>query len=268
MKTVPVGLHAAVIPQADLRRGLKAASSAGFSAYEPEAARLSGYSRERLNGDNALRESLNLSWGPLNELQVFAPEPRYNSTLDLAVELDITALTLIPGSGSVSFDEAVEELRGLRENAGARGLSLYFEMLCFRDRPFHTVEQSLQLVEATGIKLVVDTFHFIASGAEPENIAKIPKEMIGVVHISDALTRGRSVSQIVDEDRVLPGEGVLDLVTTMEALRRTGYHGLMSVEVFHPKYAKEEPESVARQAYLRTEKLLKQSGWIHRSEDD
>jgi sugar phosphate isomerase/epimerase len=241
---------------------LQAASAAGFAAYEPEVARLAGYSQKRLEEDNAVRKSLSLSWGPLNELQVFTPQPNNNRTLEMAVELEIPALTLIPGPTSISFTEAVGELRGLRKNADSRRLSLYFEMLCFANRPFHTVEQSLRLAEATGIRLVFDTFHFIASGADPEEIAKIPKEMIGIVHISDSLFRGKHVSELVDEDRVLPAEGDLDLVTVMEALKATGYYGLMSVEVFHPKYAKDKAKNVARQAYSRTYKLLEQSGWI------
>jgi len=261
--TVPIGLHAAVIPQADLECGLRAASAAGFSAYEPEAARLSDYSQNHLNRDNALRKSLNLDWGPLNELQVFGEQPLNDKTLDLAVELGISALTVIPEPTDISFDQAVEELRRLQQSARLRGLSVYFEMLCFGKRPFHSAAEALELAGAAGIQLVFDTFHYIVSGARPEEITKIPQAMIGVVHVSDALIQGKNLWELVDEDRVLPGEGDLELVPIMEALSRTGYRRLISVEVFHPKYAKDKPETAAQQAYQRTATLLEQSGWIH-----
>jgi sugar phosphate isomerase/epimerase len=262
MKNIVLGLHSAVIPQADLKAGLLAASAAGFSVYEPEAARLSNYTQNRVQRNNKLRRSLNLQWGPLNELQVFDPEIGYDNILDLAVELGTQALTVIPEPSDISFDEAVRELRRLRAHAESRGLSLYFEMLCFREHPFHTWEQSMALARAARVQLVVDTFHLIGSGASAEEIAKIPKEMVGVVHISDALKKGKHNSELVDEDRVLPGEGDLDLVTVMDALRRTNYKGLMTVEVFHPRYAQEKAASVAVQAFQRSKILLEKSGWI------
>jgi sugar phosphate isomerase/epimerase len=143
----------------------------------------------------------------------------------------------------------------------AEGISLFYEMLAFDDRAFNSFSETIVLVRAADIRIVLDTFHFLASGMDPKEIVEIPKELIGVVHISDSLIQGRSMKELTDDDRVLPGEGQLPLEEAMDALRQTGYRGGMSVEVFHPKYAKRDPYEVSREAFQRTQELLAESGW-------
>ena len=63
---------------------------------------------------------------------------------------------------------------------------------------------------------------------------------------------------------MLPGEGGLPMVETMDAIRQTGYRGGMSVEVFHPKYGRQAAAEVAREAHRRAVSLLRESGWIEK----
>jgi sugar phosphate isomerase/epimerase len=271
IESANLGLHAAVIPQADLEAGLRAAAGAGFTAFEPEAVRIAGYSRTRLRAANELRTELGLRWGPLNELQAFGRATAHDEwnrrLLDLAAELQVPALTVIPAPVDLPLDQAVAELGALCEQAAQRSQILCFEMLCFQDRPFHSVGQTLQLTEAAGARLVIDTFHYIVSGATAEQIRGLHPERIGVVHISDAERHGKSLGSLVDEDRVLPGEGELQLAEMMAALVPGGYQGLVSVEVFHPRYARDDPAMVARRAWKQTVQLLSNCG-CSRAEQD
>ncbi|MBN2552595.1 MAG: sugar phosphate isomerase/epimerase [Spirochaetales bacterium] len=265
IESASLGLHAAVIPQADLETGLRAAAKAGFTAFEPEAVRIAGYSSARLHAANELRTELGLRWGPLNELQAFGRAAAGGDTnrrlLDLAVELEIPSLTVIPAPGDLPLDRAAAELGALCEQAAQRSLFLCFEMLCFQDRPFHSVTQALQLAEAAGARLVVDTFHYIVAGVTAGQIRGLLPERIGVVHISDAERHGRGLGSLADDDRVLPGEGELQLAEVMGALVSTSYRGLMSVEVFHPRYTRDDPAAVARRAWEQTVQLLGSCGW-------
>jgi 4-hydroxyphenylpyruvate dioxygenase len=164
--------------------------------------------------------------------------------------------------GPLSIEEGIAALKRFSEEAAAFQITLFLEMMCFPGRPFNTFESSLRLAERSGMKLVLDTFHYIVAGATPEEIGRLPAELVGVVHISDALTKGKHLNELVDADRVLPGEGGLPMVETMDAIRRTGYQGGMSVEVFHPKYAQQPAAGVAHEAYRRAVSLLVQSGWM------
>jgi 4-hydroxyphenylpyruvate dioxygenase len=271
IESANLGLHAAVIPQADLETGLRAAARAGFTAFEPEAVRIAGYSRARLRAANELRTELGLRWGPLNELQAFgsgtADDDWNRRLLDLAAELQVPALTVIPAPADLHLDQAVAELGALCEQAAQRSLFLCFEMLCFQDRPFHNAMQTLQLAEAVGARIVIDTFHYIVSGATAGQIRTLHPERIGVVHISDAERHGRGLGSLVDEDRVLPGEGELQLAEVMTALVTSGYRGLMSVEVFHPRYARDDPTIVARRTWEQTVQLLSNCGWSRAKQD-
>jgi sugar phosphate isomerase/epimerase len=260
-----LGLHGGTIPQASFIQGLHEAASAGFSAYEPEVVRVEAYTPPQIEEALTVRKRHSLTFLPLNELGVFGGPgiERAREILTLARRLSIRAVTLIPVATkeSVSIDEGVALLTRLSKEAATFQVSLFFEMLCFPGRPFNTFENSLRLAERCGIKLVLDTFHYLVAGATPEDIRRLPKELIGVVHITDALTEGKRLKELVDADRVLPGEGGLPMTEIMDAIRQTGYRDGMSVEVFHPKYARQDVATVAREAYRRAESLLRASGW-------
>ncbi|MCK4392576.1 hypothetical protein KAX17_06685, partial [Candidatus Bipolaricaulota bacterium] len=54
------------------------------------------------------------------------------------------------------------------------------------------------------------------------------------------------------------GASSLDLLT---AISRTGYHGPVSVEVFHPRYKERDPAVIAQEAYHRAKEVLQASSW-------
>lgn len=265
MDGIELGLHGGTVPQATLLEGLRAAAAAGFNAYEPEVVRVEACTSFQIEEAITVRKTLGMKFLPLNELEVFGDLgiERAKEIFSLAQRLSIEAVTLIPAfkKDTISFTEGVAVVKRLAELARSHRVSLHFEMLCFPGRPFNSFADSLRLAEACGIKLVIDTFHCLAAGAAPKDVARLPKETIGVVHITDALTEGKRYEELVDADRVLPGEGGLPLVEIMEAIRQTGYRGGMSVEVFHPKYAKRNVAAVAGEAHQRAVELLRASGW-------
>jgi sugar phosphate isomerase/epimerase len=261
-----LGLHGATIPQASFLQGLREAASAGFSAYEPEVARVAACTPSEFREALAVQNTFGLALLPLNEIEAFGDLTleRAREIFTLAQRLSIRAVTVCPVAtkGPLSTEEGVVALKRFSLEAASFQISLYLEMMCFRGRPFNTFEGSLRLAERSGMKLVLDTFHYIVAGATPDEIRRLPAELIGVVHITDAVTDGKLLKDLVDADRVLPGEGGLPLVETMDAIRQTGYRGGMSVEVFHPKYGTQAAADVAREAHRRATSLLRESGWI------
>jgi len=75
-----------------------------------------------------------------------------------------------------------------------------------------------------------------------------------LVHLNDA--PDKLPREIEDADRVLPGEGVIQLKTLITALNAGSYAGPWSLETFNPSYWKEDPEDVARRGYAAIETLL------------
>ncbi len=180
----------------------------------------------------------------------------------LASRFGILAVIAVPGRGkSPDCSSGAGALRRLKKIGRDYGVSVLYEMLGFRDFAFAGVSDAYQVAAEAGVRLVLDTVHLAVAGAGAEEIAELPEEAIGLVHLSDAVTAGKAVGELEDSDRVLPGEGALPLVEILSGIRATGYIGAASVEVFHPKYGREDSRSVALAAYRRLRELLRRAKW-------
>ncbi len=96
---------------------------------------------------------------------------------------------------------------------------------------------------------VLDTWHFWASrGASPENMAKIDKNLIYNVHISDG-KRPTSGQPWVDEKELrgyVLGEGDIPLHEWVNAIRSTGYDGFYSGEFLNDQLWEADYYKVAK----------------------
>jgi 2-keto-myo-inositol isomerase len=130
-----------------------------------------------------------------------------------------------------------------RDRADRVGIRIAFEFLGFGDCPINTPEIATETVDGIdGIDLVLDSCHWHASGSEPLN--SYPVERLALVHLNDA--PDKPLRRIEDEDRVLPGEGVIQLKALIAGLKARGYTGPWSLETFNPGYWKQDPETIAR----------------------
>ena len=256
-----LGLNGATFPTADLATGIRAAHEAGFEFYEPRVPELMAADSTRIL---ELLGTLSVSWLPLNALEgVFTEDlpsiERKAETLFLLAErFAVEQIILVPGSveNPADHDEAIDTLSRLKSLADARGIRLLYEMIGFSHHAFPSLREARALVESAEIPLVLDTFHLAVAKTRPEELLDLAPHEIGLVHLSDALVGQRGVDGIRDADRVLPGEGGLDLKEIVASLLGSGYRGPISIEVFHPKYGDMEPPSVARAAHHSARSLL------------
>jgi len=79
----------------------------------------------------------------------------------------------------------------------------------------HTIADALELIDGESVGIMLDTWHI----SDPAEIAPHIGEIVGV-HVSDR--RGQTRSHF---DRVLPGDGVLDLGAVFRTLQAGGYDG-------------------------------------------
>ena len=259
----PLGLNGATIVQASLEAGLIAARDAGFSFYEPRIPTLVDC-EERGCREPALvaLQEAGLSWLPLNALEgVFELAPdhlfaRSEEIFSLAERFNVRQVIAVPGKGRPTFTDAQGLLAELSKLGREHSVNLLYEFIGFPEYAFPSLEEAQAVADAAGLRLVLDTFHLAVSHTDPERIAALPSEAIGLVHLSDALTEGKTMAEITDSDRVLPGKGGLPLADYVKSILGTGYAGSFSVEVFHPEYELHEPANVAEQAMLQATELL------------
>lgn len=94
------------------------------------------------------------------------------------------------------------------------------------------------------VGLLADSFHWFTTGATVDDLAALSPAQIVHVHINDAPDKPRDEQK--DFERLLPGEGVIDLHGFLGALRRIGYDGPVTVETFSKDLSALGPEEAAR----------------------
>jgi sugar phosphate isomerase/epimerase len=106
--------------------------------------------------------------------------------------------------------------------------------------------------------LLLDAWHWYHAGATIEDIHKAGKARIVTVHVSDAAKM--PPEEVRDNARLMPGEGVIDLVGFFKALKEIGYEDGVSPEPLG-RIPKEMPaEESAKLGYDTTRAVLRKAG--------
>lgn len=163
---------------------------------------------------------------------------------------------------------AVERIRRLDAALDGTGVRLGVEFLGVKtlrlERP-HAFVQSmaeatrlLDEAEVRHVGLTLDSYHWYAGGDSLETIRRTPAERITILHVNDAKALPRD--QLLDQDRVLPGEGVIPLADWLRAIDSTGFDGFIALEVLGPRLAEASPEECARLGKEAIDRLFALAG--------
>ena len=124
-----------------------------------------------------------------------------------------------------------------------------------------TLRETLALCEASGpnVGVTLDAWHWHHSGSTVADIRAANASRIVHVHVSDARTM--PAEQVRDDMRLLPGEGVIDLMGFFGALKAIGYRGGVAPETIGPRIPDTmPPEESARIALEATTAVMRQAG--------
>ena len=270
-----LGLNGATTMQADLATDIKVAGAAGFQALEIWAKKLDAYlAHNHLDDLNTLLRRQRLLPASINSIEriTFRPAEEYAAVRARCEELCAWAQALgcdkvvvvpsptpeVGASRAEVVAESVQVLRDLGAIAAPRGVKIAFEFLGFPWCSVRTLDLCWEIVrgvDRTNVGLVIDTCHFYAGDSALSSIEAVPAEKIFIFHINDVERRPKET--IEDAHRLLPGEGVIPLAEIVGALRRIGFDGLCSVELFRPAYWERDPAELAVAARAAAEKALR-----------
>ena len=107
------------------------------------------------------------------------------------------------------------------------------------------------------VGLLLDVWHWHHAGATTQDIVNAGRESIVHVHFNDA--PNLPPEQIRDNQRLLPGEGVINLVGFLQALQTIGYTDALSVEVFG-RLKDVPPEEAAKRGLEASLAVFKKAG--------
>ena len=94
------------------------------------------------------------------------------------------------------------------------------------------MNEMLEFAEECGpnVGLLLDAWHWHHAGATTQDIVNAGRQRIVHIHFDDA--PNLPPEKIRDDERLLPGEGVINLTGLLQALQKIGYTDALSVEVF------------------------------------
>ena len=116
----------------------------------------------------------------------------------------------------------------------------------------------------SNVGLLLDAWHWHHAGATPADIIAAGKERIVHVHFDDAPSL--PPEQIKDNERLMPGEGVINLTGFLKALQQIGYTDALSVEVFGRGLKEMTPEQGAKLGLDSARKVFRKAGIEERAE--
>ena len=155
-------------------------------------------------------------------------------------------------------NNTVTSLRAMSEIAAPLDVNLAFEFLGFPWCSVRTAAQGWEIVRETdraNVGMVIDTCHFFAGGSALDSIRAIDAKKLAIFHINDVEPMPKE--QITDANRLFPGDGVIPLKEIIGAVRGIGYHGVASVEIFRPEYWQRDPLAVAKEAKMKSMRVLR-----------
>jgi sugar phosphate isomerase/epimerase len=153
-----------------------------------------------------------------------------------------SATWILPSAERPKAEHRAILLQRLRESAkilNGSGIRLGLEFVSpvhLRQRFPHEfiwrMDEMLEFAQECGSNcgLLLDCWHWHHAGATVADIRKAGKSGIVHVHVNDSAAN--PPEKVMDNDRLMPGEGVIDLNGFFGALKQIGYQDAVSVEVF------------------------------------
>lgn len=108
------------------------------------------------------------------------------------------------------------------------------------------------------VGLTIDAWHWHHAGGTIADILAAGKDRIVVVHFDDSAAL--PAEEIRDNQRLLPGEGIINLSGFLQALQKIGYSDSLSVEVFGRGLKEMPPAQSAKLCLDYSRAALKKAG--------
>lgn len=241
-----LALNGSTLGACSFAEELAAAASAGFQLVELRAPKLAG-----IDDPGSLLRANGLSAWSINSLDGtgdgdLAEEARRQAAW--AASCDCPYVSCVPGRRRDGLEDAVARLAEICSQEGA---ALAFEFMGFGWSAVRRLQDALDIHPG---QVVIDTFHWLLGDGSLESLRACPPNRIAVVHVSDA--NSHHLSSLGDADRVLPGDGVLDLTAFYSTLRAIGYDGVYSLELFPDPLPAEGALLAARGAHAAMVRLF------------
>jgi 2-keto-myo-inositol isomerase len=260
-----LAFHSATTMTSDLETDIIISAHAGFKALEVWAKKVDDYLANHSLADlNALFVKHKLMPLVLSSLEFIAfrgseyaqIQARLHQLGKIAQAIGCPTVVVVPSPSpdrNLSWTETVAEyvkvLRDLSDIASLYNIKLSFEFLGFGWCSVRTPRAAFEIVQKVdrdNVGLTVDAAHFYGGGGLMCELDQLDPKRILAFHLDDLEDTPKEA--ISDSTRLLPGLGVIPLDDICARLKRIGYTGPCSIELFRPEYWNWNPQDLAIQA--------------------
>ena len=196
-------------------------------------------------------------WGEAEGLEYNLALEEAKRRMELAARLGSPYIVATPPRDPCDLKQISERYRDLLDLGRQTGIKPTFEYIGFF-KSASKLSHALQVVEAAkdpDATLILDTFHNWNSHSTLDDLEAVPLERISHYHIDDADPLKPAGTQM-DPDRVMLGEGQIDLAAEIAVLKNKGYDGTVSLELFNKSLWEKDPAEVLKVGIERMHELL------------
>ncbi|HVF17407.1 MAG TPA: TIM barrel protein, partial [Steroidobacteraceae bacterium] len=164
-------------------------------------------------------------------------ERKFDVMQELGTQLLLVCSNVSPAA-SADRNRVIADFSELGERAQKRGLRVGYEALAWGRHVFDH-RDAWAIVRDTNhpsIGIILDTFHSLARRVPIESLPDIDVKKIFMVQLADAPALEMDVLSWSRHFRSLPGQGDLNVTDYVAALRRRGYDGVWSLEIFNDRF--------------------------------
>ncbi len=124
-----------------------------------------------------------------------------------------------------------------------------------------SMDETLDWINAIAepnVGLLLDAFHWYTCQHSIAELEQLTANQIVHVHLNDA--PDLPVNEVLDNERLYPGEGVIDLISFLRVLRKLGYTGSVTQEVLTSSQPTKTAELLADHSGKAFDQLFEKAG--------
>lgn len=248
----------------NLETFVRFASAYGFQAVDTSGSEIAGWIEAKgLEEVNASLQSQEVVIGSIGlPVEWRGSEDAFRSGLkQLAADAEIAAsvgctacctyvLPATDWNAAHFMAVATRRLRMCAQVLGAYGIRLGLEFVgphhlrtAWKHPFIWDMASTIDWLDAIGdshVGLLLDSYHWYTTSGTVADIRALAVSRIVHVHLNDA--QDVPVEDVLDNDRLYPGEGVIDLAGFLQALQMIGYQGVVAQEILTPSPVQDAPE--------------------------
>ena len=215
---------------------------------------------EKALGDNGLIVPSMIAirqWGNMNGWEYELVKDEARRRFALCARLGASYIVATPPLELARQDHQPERYFDLLQIGREEGIKPTFEYISFFKSVYNLADawRIVQETDDLDSSIILDAFHNWNSNSTLDALRAIPLEKISHYHIDDAAPDKAPTTQ-TDPDRVMIGEGQIDLAAEIAVLKEKGYDKTVSLELFNAELWEQDPLEVISTGLARMKALF------------